>query len=163
MAFMPYATYGFEDDHSLGYYEVDLREVYDAVRWMQENIAGSPVVVQSILPIYRGGMPYTMYTGLPNVVGWLHHQRQQRGVVADAWIDERYGELTEFYRTPDAAVARAFLRRYGVEYIIVGPLERAYFPEYGLRKFEEMRAAGELEEVFAEGQIVIYRVGELRE
>ena len=25
------------DDHSLGYYEVDLREVYDAVRWMQDR------------------------------------------------------------------------------------------------------------------------------
>ncbi|MFN2298274.1 MAG: DUF2298 domain-containing protein [Anaerolineales bacterium] len=163
MAFMPSTAYGYEDDDSIGRYEVDLKEIYDAVRWMQENIAGSPVVVQSILPIYRGGMPYTMYTGLPNVVGWLHHQRQQRGVVADEWIDERYGELTEFYQTPDAATARAFLRRYGVEFIVVGPLERAYFPEYGLRKFEVMSAAGELEEVFAEGKTVIYRVVELHE
>jgi YYY domain-containing protein len=162
MAFMPYTTYEFNDEYSSGPYEVDLKETYDAVRWMQENIDGSPVIVQSILPIYRGGLPFTMFTGLPSVMGWNHHQRQQRGVVADAWVEERYNDIKQFYETTDLYAARAFLRKYGVQYIVLSQLERAYFTGPGLDKFDAMVAAGELRVVFSEGTAVIYEVVDLQ-
>jgi len=162
MEFMPYTTYQFQDELSSGQYEVNLKETYDAVRWLQENVAGSPVIVQSIQPHYRGGLPFTMFTGLPNVVGWLHHQRQQRGVVADLWINTRYDEMVMFYQTTDLSAARSFLRKYGVEYIIVGPLERAYYPGPGLDKFDAMCATGELKIVFSENRTVIYQVVNLQ-
>ncbi|MBN1439968.1 MAG: glycosyltransferase family 39 protein [Anaerolineales bacterium] len=156
MAFMPYTTYTFIDEYSSGTY--NLQEVYDAVRWLQENVQGSPVIVQSPWPHYRGGMPYTIFTGLPNVLGWNYHQRQQRGSVADAWVWERDAEIQAFYETEDLAAARAFLERYDVKYVVVGQLERAYYAGPGLDKFDIMAASGELKVVFSEGQTVIYEV-----
>jgi YYY domain-containing protein len=156
IAFMPYITYSFIDDLSSGTY--NLKETYDAIRWMQENIQGSPVIVQSPWPPYRGGLPYTMFTGLPNVLGWNYHQRQQRGVVADAWVWDRDKEIEEFYKTEDYAAARSFLRRYDVQYIVLSQLERAYYAGPGLDKFDVMTANGELRVVFSEGQTVIYEV-----
>jgi YYY domain-containing protein len=156
IAFMPYVTYSFIDDYSNATY--DLRETYDAIRWLQENAAGSPVIVQSPWPHYRGGLPYTMFTGLPAVLGWNYHQRQQRGVVADAWVWERDGEIENFYKSYTIPEAREFIRKYRVRYIIVGQQERAYYGAEGLIKFEQMEQAGELRSVFAEGQTVIYEV-----
>jgi YYY domain-containing protein len=158
IAFMPYTAYSFEDNYSHGQYAVDLKETYDAIRWMQENIQGSPVVLQSPWPHYRGGLPYTMFTGLPNVLGWDYHQKQQRGSVDDAWINERAMEIEQFYNTEDYAEARAFLRKYDVRYIVLSPLERAYYAGPGLDKFDIMAANGELRVVFAVGRTVIYEV-----
>ncbi|MGB7538825.1 MAG: DUF2298 domain-containing protein [Anaerolineales bacterium] len=156
IAFMPYTTYSFMDDFSSGTY--DLRETYDAIRWMQENIEGSPVIVQCPWPNYRGGLPYTMFTGLPTVLGWNYHEKQQRGVVADSWIDERDKEIESFYKTYTTPEAWAFILKYNVRYVIVGQLERAYYGLEGLAKFERMEQSGELKVVFREGQTVIYEV-----
>jgi len=41
----------------------------------------------------------------------------------------------------------------------VGPLERAYYPEAGLRKFEGM-AGSSLDIAYSSPQVVIYRVRE---
>jgi YYY domain-containing protein len=156
IAFMPYVKYSFIDDLSNGNY--DLKETYDAIRWLQENIKGSPVIVQSPWPPYRGGLPYTMFTGLPNVLGWNYHQRQQRGAVADAWVWERDKAIEDFYKTEDVSQARVFLQMYGVKYVILSQLERAYYGGPGLDKFEAMVVSGELRVVFSEGQTVIYEV-----
>jgi YYY domain-containing protein len=156
IAFMPYVTYQFTDELSSGLY--DLKETYDAIRWMQENIQGSPVIVQSPWPPYRGGLPYTMFTGLPNVLGWNYHQKQQRGSVDDAWINQRDLEIEQFYRTEDYDEARAFLREYNVRYIVLSQLERAYYAGPGLDKFDAMVASGELKVVFSENKTVIYEV-----
>ena len=49
------------------------------------------------------------------------------------------------------------LRRYGVEYIIVGQLEEVYYPEAGLMKFAQYE--GDLWElVFSNSGTSIYRV-----
>ncbi|MBN2387001.1 MAG: hypothetical protein JXB85_08270 [Anaerolineales bacterium] len=136
---------------------MNLDEDYRAILWMQAHISGSPVIVEANIPEYRWGTRYTIYTGLPGVVGWNWHQRQQRGVT-EAWVWNRVTEIERFYRTTDATVARDFLRRYNVGYIVVGQLERAVYVEgYGLDKFEWFE--GRLwREVYRDGQTVIYEV-----
>jgi len=138
--------------------DFSLREDYDAIRWMQENVHGSPVIVEANTVEYHWGSRFTIYTGLPGVVGWNWHQRQQRGVVSTLWVEERVREIGDFYATPDEAQAESFLARYDVAYIIVGQLERAYYSEEGLAKFERMTTGGTLRRVYAEGETVIYEV-----
>lgn len=120
---------------------MDLSQDYRAIRWMQDNIEGSPVIVEANCSEYRWCTRYTIYTGLPGVVGWNWHQRQQRGDFAPQ-VQDRVNEVNEFYRTDDLRYALDFLNKYDVKYIVVGQLERnVYTPTAdlpdGLEKFTQ--------------------------
>lgn len=108
---------------------LDLSEDYDAIRWMQDNIEGSPVIVEANAPEYRWGSRYTIYTGLPGILGWRWHQSQQRISAPDNHVDQRLFDITSFYLTQSTEEASAFLERYNVAYIVVGGLERTYYSQ----------------------------------
>jgi uncharacterized membrane protein len=92
------------------------------------------------------------------VVGWNWHQRQQRGIIADQEVWNRVRQIGEFYTTADDTAAMAFLRKYDVRYIVVGQLERNYYPAEGLSKFERMVLEGSLQKVYTDGSTAIYLV-----
>jgi len=150
MEFMRYATYGDEGGIN------DLKYDYDAIWWMRENVEGTPVIVEGQTPNYRWGSRFSIYTGLPTVIGWGWHQKQQRGSFA-YMIDEREAALKEFYSSPSSDVAIDFLRKYQVSYVIVGQVERLYYPEGGIAKFAQMEGR-ELQLVYENPGIQIYRV-----
>jgi uncharacterized membrane protein len=147
---MEYAKY---DDFGK---RLDLSEDYQAIRWMQDHVQGSPVIVEANCPEYRWCTRFTVYTGLPGVVGWNWHQRQQR-VFTATWVEERVREVGDFYDSMDPISTREFLERYNVRYIVVGQLERAEYSPAGIAKFE--RFDGSLwKEVYRAGQTTIYEV-----
>jgi uncharacterized membrane protein len=135
---------------------MNLADDYKAIRWMQDHVLGSPVIVEANCPEYRWCTRFTIYTGLPGVVGWNWHQRQQRTLYPQV-VEDRVSQVGSFYTTADAQQAEDFLRRYNVRYIIVGQLERAEYPGPGLLKF--VHYEGQLwDAVYREGQTVIYQV-----
>jgi len=106
---------------------------------------------------YHWGTRITIYTGLPNVIGWNWHQRQQRARAPEEAIPTRITDVNEFYLTSDVQQVKDFLQKYGVRYIMVGQLERALYPGPGLDKFEQLD--GFLwKEVFRENDTFIYEV-----
>ncbi len=136
---------------------MDLSQDYHAIRWMQDNVQGSPVIVETNCPEYRWCSRFTIYTGLPGVVGWNWHQRQQRALLPPNVVTDRVDAIGNFYSTTDVETARAFLAKYEVHYIVLGQLERIYYPVEGLQKFEEYE--GILwKEVYHETQTTIYEV-----
>jgi len=137
--------------------EMDLSQDYRAIKWMQDNVVGSPVIVETNTVEYKWGNRYTIYTGLPGVLGWNWHQRQQRGALNYFGIQDRLLEIPEFYLTEDIDRTREFLEKYDVEYIILGQQEQAYFPGSGLNKFEVFDGIY-WQEVYRELDTVIYRV-----
>ncbi|MCF6277705.1 MAG: DUF2298 domain-containing protein, partial [Anaerolineales bacterium] len=150
MAYMDYATYWDSE-------EMDLSEDAAAIRWLRENVLGSPVIVEANTPEYRWGSRITTYTGLPGVVGWNWHQRQQRALNSTLLVTDRVDEIGKFYNTLDIGEAMAFIQKYDVRYIIVGQVEQIYYPDGGLLKFEQFD--GSLwQEVFREGRTAIYEV-----
>jgi YYY domain-containing protein len=149
-AYMPYALYYDRDQ------ELHLDQDYAAIRWLQENVEGSPVIVEAHTGEYRWGSRITINTGLPAVLGWNWHQRQQRtGHDLEVWA--RDTGVDEFYLTNDLNVALEFLDRMDVAYIVVGQMERAYYGGPGLDKFE-LHDGRYWEEVYRDGETVIYRV-----
>lgn len=152
MAYMAYASYA--DTWGL----MDLSQDYRAIRWMQENVTGSPVIVEANLRnLYRWGSRFSIYTGLPGVVGWEWHQQQQRALFPGDWVSNRIAEVEDFYLTTEFQVAQEFLEKYQVRYIIVGQQERGLYPGDGLEKFPS--ADGILwQAVYAEADTVIYEV-----
>jgi YYY domain-containing protein len=152
MEFMRTATYN-ED-----WGPMDLNQDYQAIRWMQENVKGSPVIVEANLRnLYRWGSRFSIYTGLPGVIGWEWHQQQQRSILPGERITRRIAEVDNFYLTTDLQEAHDFLKKYNVRYIIMGQQERGHYPGSGLEKFDG--ASGVLwKEVYRDRDTVIYEV-----
>ncbi len=150
MAYMKTAKYWDSQD-------MELSQDYAGIQWMRENIVGSPVIVEANTPEYRWGSRYTIYTGLPGVVGWNWHQRQQRALIPPNLITDRVEDIRVFYETSDLKQAQSFIEKYNIRYIVVGQVERNYYLGLGLEKFEVYD--GVLwDEVFGEGDTVIYKV-----
>ncbi|MEW5987563.1 MAG: DUF2298 domain-containing protein, partial [Chloroflexota bacterium] len=154
MAYMQYVQY---EDHGQ---TIPLRYDYEAIQWMQRNIEGSPLIVEAFSdnPYRSIATRVVMYTGLPTIVGWDWHQRQQRAVVPGSLVQNRIQAVNGLYNTIDAQQALSILNQYGVQYVYVGPLERAYYSPDGIAKFDLMAAAGQLREVYRNEGVTIYEV-----
>ena len=139
---------------------IDLSADYDAIRWLQANVQGSPVVLEGLTPNYRWGGRISIYTGLPSVVGWRWHQEQQRWGYRRA-VGERARDVDRIYATREPDEALDLMRKYNVEYVYLGRLERLYYPAAGLAKFDGDTAPF-LDEVYRTDQVRIYRHSPLK-
>ncbi len=144
---------------------------YEAIRWLREHARGNPVIVEASIGPYRGnGARISSATGLPTVLGWDRHERQQRQTPA---VDQRLLDVRELYQTTDLQRKRWLLRRYGVRYVVVGDVERRwridppfagarsdaepYASEAGLAAFQQLEGSL-LRRVFQSDSTVIYEV-----
>lgn len=152
MEYMQYAFYGERDSTLV------LAEDHSAIQWLQQNVDGSPVLVEAKVPgEYRWGSRISIYTGLPVVLGWQWHQMQQRVAGVPGTVEFRATEVEQFYNSADLQSARAFLDKYGVRYIIVGQLEQAIYDPEGLRKFAQFEGLA-WQVVYQSGATTIYEV-----
>jgi uncharacterized membrane protein len=84
--------------------------------------------------------------------------RQQYGDTLAPEVDYRIAAMQTLYTSGDIETIRRIIEQYGVKYIIVGRLERTYASPATLDQFEAMVVSGELEQVFAEGDAIVYHV-----
>src|SRR5262249_4743088 len=121
MQYMDVAHY--EDDGK----DLNLPADAKAIRWMQDTVVGTPVVLEGRSPVYRWGSRFSIYTGLPTILGWDVHQGQQRAGYA-GMIQERINDVERAYATANPQEALDVLRKYQVRYVVVGGLEHKYYP-----------------------------------
>lgn len=131
---------------------IDFVSDYRAIQWLNENVTGTPVIMQSSIEFYRGyGVRIAANTGLPTVVSPLHESEQRNGDV----VGKRDADVIEFYRSTDMTKKRQLLSRYRVAYVVVGPIERAAYGAEGVDLIGEMP---DVRQVFQSGATTIYRV-----
>ena len=136
---------------------------YEAIQWLQDNVKGTPVVAEAgsgllNVPLYQWGSRISINTGLPTIIGWDWHQRQQRSIMPGWVIDRRLQDVASLYQTVDKTVAQEVLQRYGVKYVVLGSLERATYAPEGLAKFDQMVADGSLKVAYQNEGTTIYEV-----
>jgi uncharacterized membrane protein len=146
------ATYG-ENGH-----DVPLAPDHAAVAWIRANIQGSPVIAEANTGLYRWGDRISINTGLPTIIGWDWHTKQQYSLLPGEIIDHRIEDLKTLYNTADPNEAMKLLRRYNVSFVYVGGLERAVYDANGLSKFEAMADAGAVRKVYDSDNVQIYQV-----
>lgn len=142
---------------------IDLSIDYELIRWMQENVQGSPVIIEgrSYPSEYHWNGRFAITTGLPSVLGWNFHQKQQRTFdPLPRWVDQRDLNIRMFYDTPSIDEAVKVLHHYDVKYIISGGLERVQTTSEGLEKFDRMVNQGLLSVAYATIGGTIYEVNE---
>jgi len=138
--------------------QYDLKWDLEAMQWLLDNVVGSPVILEGHAPEYRWGARYANNTGLPTVLGWNWHQRQQRAAADDQEVWLRADDIARMYNDPIPALMEPLLDKYHVRYIIVGPLERTYYEPTGLKKFDQMVDEGTLQVAFRNDRVTIYEV-----
>ena len=134
---------------------------YDAIKWMQDNVKGSPTIIEEGAARgnqYRWSARFSIYTGLPAVVGWQWHQMQQRASIERNVVEDRVIDVHTFYSTPDIETAQLILRRYDVKYVILGQMEEIYNDAQGIPKFEQMERQGLLKRVYKNDGTIIFEV-----
>jgi len=167
---MEYMKYALHGEFGL-YFRLD--GDYNMIRWLQENVEGTPVVMEAHLypSEYHWGGRISIYTGLPTMLGWRFHQIQQHSLEdMNLLVQTRENNAAAFYSLGGEEGIRAALRlidHYDIEYIVVGTLERAFYGDIipdattglqtaghaeGLAKFDAMAAAGLLEVVYSAGR-----------
>ena len=127
-----------------------------AIEWLRTHVQGAPVIAETPTTIYRWGGRVSVYTGLPTIMAWDWHAKQQHwGFVHE--VEARFDDARELFATRDAWRARALLSTLNVGLIYVGELERSIYAAESLAKFNHMGAFG-VREVYRDGDTVIYRV-----
>ena len=157
----PHTLDGMEYMQSSFYYldgiQMDLSQDYRAIKWMQENVKGSPVILEGQTLEYSWGNRFTIYTGLPSVVGWNYHQRQQRALWANNAVWDRVNSVNEFYLTSDQGYVENYLVQHDIRYIVLGQLERIRYYGDGLQKFDALEGVL-CDMVYQDGDTIIYKV-----
>ena len=73
------------------------------------------------------------FTGRPAVIGWAGHEVQ--------WQHDpgsRSADVQTLYTTADAEAARALIDRYGIRYVVHGPIEQTTYGDAGLVKWDQL-------------------------
>jgi uncharacterized membrane protein len=159
MAYMAYSQYTMgPGPYGGSAVSMDLKQDYDAIRWMQDNVQGTPVIVEAIWPQqYVWFSRFAIYTGLPDVQGWVWHEIQQRATLPDSIENARVNEIASFYSTTDLQSVEQFLQKYNVKYIIVGQVEKLWYPAEGLAKFTQQDGVM-WKQVYHQADTTIYSV-----
>ena len=127
---------------------------YEAIQWLNEHIKAQPVILEAPGAAYQFSSYVSTMTGLPTVVGWVTHEVMWRG----SW-DEVVGRDTDvdnIYKSPDSDEALALLRKYDVEYIYVGKVEKEKYPAESLQKFAS--DSERYKPIYEKDGVVIYQV-----
>ena len=129
-----------------------------AISWLNQNITGSPVILEAAAPVsYQWFSRVSVFTGLPDVLGWADHEDEQR---YNNQPLNRMADIGIIYTTPDPAQALELLYYYHVRYIYVGELERQAYAQQstaGLNKFDAM-VGSTLSLVYRSNGVTIYEV-----
>jgi YYY domain-containing protein len=104
-----------------------------AIGWLRAHTPGDAIVLEAFGPDYSpaGHARISTFSGRATVLGWAGHELQ--------WEHDpgaRAADVRTLYTTTDLAMARRLLARYGVGYVVVGPLERSDYGRAGLAKWD---------------------------
>ncbi len=130
-----------------------------AITWLQNNVRGTPIILEAQTDAYHWGGRVAAYTGLPTLLGWPGHEQQQRAVAqVTPVLQSREALIQQIYDQPRGDIAYDLLRQYGIEYVYVGQLEQAMYDPAGLAKFDQLAAAGQIERVYDQNGTRIYHI-----
>ncbi len=117
-------NYGLDSE---AWYSQVFPEEYPAMRWLRDYVKADPsrrgILLEDNAQLYSYGSRVSVYTTLPNPVGWVGHELQWRGYLDPQQIWTPWVETNWIYQTTDASQAKALLEKNKVRYVFVGQIE----------------------------------------
>ncbi len=126
-----------------------------ALRWLRANTQPGDLVIEGKGASYRADQSrVSTMTGRPTLLGWDGHEAQWRGKSYAEMADGRAQALEVIYRGSTVDQLRQLIDAWGIDYIYVGPAERA---QYGVTPAVEALLRQVADQVFESGDVRIYR------
>lgn len=116
----------YEGLDGLAFLKRENADDYELILWLRENVQGQPVVLEANGDSYTYNCRISMATGLPTIQGWFTHEWLWRGDLKA--VQDRIEEVKTIYESDDIEKTKELLRKYNVEYIVIGKPERDLFP-----------------------------------
>ena len=149
-----------------------------AITWMNENIGGSPTIVEASADPYQWYGRVSIYTGLPAVLGWGNHESQQRSA-GDVFA--RQPMVADIYMSGDPTHIGNLIHQFHVSYVYVGQLECLAYAAHdptpttptaanvqacaaahsqmgSLAIFQQMVATGDMTVAYQNDSVTLYKV-----
>ncbi|WP_302082439.1 DUF2298 domain-containing protein [Salinibaculum rarum] len=120
-----------------------------AIRWIDSR-EGQPTITTAAPGGYvwspdegRGSSAPASLTGVPTVLGW-YHEAQYRG---EQPYQQRLEDVEDIYTSENASYQRELLETYNVEYVYVGPAERARYGQITVAEVSGVTVAKQFDDV----------------
>lgn len=95
-----------------------------AIEWLNENVKGTPVVLEANGDSYTYYERISVFTGLPTVLGWRTHEWLWRSTNSSVdfpqAVADRETDVQTIYTSTDEETVKKLLEKYDVAYIVVG-------------------------------------------
>jgi YYY domain-containing protein len=134
---------------------IELRADREAIEWLREH-GGLASILEGRTPAARWGARFSVHTGMPAVLGWEFHQREQRRGYLPM-VAERAHDVDRFFASGDPAAVREVLDRYRPAFVVVGELEARFYPASGLAAVRALEGSW-LEPVYRTAKVTLYRL-----
>lgn len=93
-----------------------------AIKWLNENVEGRPVVLEADGTSYEGyNNRVSAMTGLPTVMGWYVHEWLWRNDLEDE--NERIKDIETIYTSSNKEETLQLIEKYDISYIFIGTQE----------------------------------------
>jgi len=151
------------------YYERTFGTQYNAALWIRQNVRPVAGKIPVILEAWGGSYhqesaPIATLTGYPTVLGWDFHEAQWRGSWNGAVIrgkdpadtvQRRQADVDAIYTSADLNQTRDLLKKYAVDYVYVGDVERSKYQAHldSLGKFAQLGPV-----VWQSGNSFLYKI-----
>jgi len=122
---------------------------YAAVQWLNENVSGTPVILEVTGGSFTEYGRVSSRTGLPTLLGWGGHELQWRGNYDEP--GRREPDINAIYSSTDVQQILTLFEKYGITYVYVGSLERGKYNPAALAKFDRF-----MDVAFQQGNVTIY-------
>ncbi len=136
------------------FYERTYGVDYQIAQWIKSNVKPVSGKIPVILEAWGGSYQQeyarlATVTGYPTILGWNFHEAQWRGswdqaVIrgqsSDDTVQKRQADVDAIYTSPDLNQTRDLLKKYSVDYVYVGDLERQKYKDHpeNLGKFAQL-------------------------
>lgn len=146
----------YEGIYGLNWLKNRYPQDYNAVVWLDgqtNKLCGNdcPVILEAVGDSYTAYARVSANTGLPTVLGWPVHEWLWRGSYDEA--GKRRSEVETIYTANNLPQVLDLIKKYNVEYLFVGQLEREKYPLLTESIFKQI---GEI--VYQKEGVRIYKV-----
>lgn len=141
----------FQGLNGLTYLQKISADDYHAVLWINSHIKGQPVMLEAQGDSYTDYERISANTGLPTVFGWMVHEWLWRGTYNI--VPGRIADVKTLYESSNIDKTKSLLKKYHVQYVYVGDMERTKYTHLDEKKFTTLGTV-----VYASGNVRIYKI-----